>query len=44
VVGKLPGTIKKQVVEFVNANRDTLLAYWNGELSTREMLDALTPV
>jgi hypothetical protein len=44
VLGKLPGKMKKQVVEFVNQNRDTLLGYWNGGLSTREMLDAITPV
>jgi hypothetical protein len=43
VLGELPDEMKSQVIEFVNGNRETLLAYWNGELSTREMLDALKP-
>ena len=40
-LGDLPGKTKKQVVKFVDDNRDTLLRYWNGDLSTREMLDLI---
>ena len=32
VLGELPDEMKSQVIEFVNGNRETLLAYWNGEL------------
>jgi len=41
VLGTLPGEIKKQAVEFVSKNRDTLLHYWNKEIDTAEMLERL---
>lgn len=44
VLGKLPGKVEKQVVKFVNTNRETLLRYWGGQLSTREMLDLIEKV
>jgi hypothetical protein len=44
VLGDLEGKVKKQLVEFVTVNREVLLQYWNGEVSTREMLDGLTEI
>lgn len=44
VLGNLPRRVKRLVVTFVNANRDTLLGHWNGVLSTRETLDLLKGV
>ena len=41
VVGELPDRVKKEVVEFVNKNRDAVLGYWNCELDTKDMLDLL---
>ncbi len=41
VFGELPGEVRRDVVAFVNLNRDVLLAHWRGELSTRETLDRL---
>ncbi len=43
-LGKVPGKTKKQITEFVNTNRDTLLRYWNRQLTTREMLDLIQKV
>ena len=43
-LGDLPGKVKKQIVKFIDRNRDTLLRYWNSELSTREMLDLIQKV
>jgi hypothetical protein len=42
VIGTLPGRLKRQVVAFVDANRDILLRYWRSEISTRVMLEGLT--
>ena len=44
VLGMLPERIERQVVEFVELNRDPLLHHWNGELDARETIDALQPV
>jgi hypothetical protein len=44
VLGSLPGKLRRKVVAFVTLNRDTLLRYWNGELSTREMLAQIQSV
>jgi hypothetical protein len=44
VIGTLPGKVRKEVVEFVNVNREILLRYWNNDASTREMLEGLTRV
>jgi len=44
VIGTLPGELKKQVIDFVNLNREILLQYWRNEVSTREMLDGLTRI
>ena len=44
VIGKLPGAIHKQVLAFVISNKDVLLQHWNGDLSTREMLNQLQKV
>jgi hypothetical protein len=44
ILGELPGKLKKRVIDFVNTNRETLLRYWNGDLSTREMLDLIQKV
>jgi hypothetical protein len=41
---KLPPKIAWAVGRFIEANRFILLRYWNAEISTREMLDALEPV
>jgi hypothetical protein len=44
VLGTISGKIRRKVVAFVNQNRDTLLRYWNGELSTREMVGLIQRV
>jgi translation initiation factor IF-1 len=44
VLGKLPGKIRKQVIQFVEKNRDVLLRHWNGELGSKETLNLLEPV
>lgn len=44
VLGSLPGNIRKQVVQFVEKNRDILLRHWNGELGSKETLNLLEPV
>jgi hypothetical protein len=44
VLGTLPGAIRKDAVAFVELNRETLLAYWNNEIDTSEMIDQLRPV
>ena len=41
VLGTLPGRVRKLALEFVRKNREVLRRYWNNDLSTREMLDAL---
>jgi len=44
VMGSLPGEIERQVVAFVEANREVLLRYWTGEMSTREMIELVQPI
>jgi hypothetical protein len=44
VLGELPGEVVRQAVRFIDKNRDVLLGYWRGEMSTREMLDLLERV
>jgi len=44
VVGNLPDTIRRQVFEFVEKNRDILLRHWNGGLGSRETLDRLNRI
>ena len=41
VLGELPGKVRRQVLAFVSLNLDTLLDYWNNEISTCELLDRL---
>ena len=41
VVAKLPGAIGRQVIEFVQKNRNVLLQHWNGELASKETIDLL---
>jgi len=44
VVGTLPGKVRKMVVRFIARNRAVLLDYWDGRLSSREMLDLIQKV
>jgi hypothetical protein len=44
VLGVLPGKLKKQVIAFVNANREVLLRYWAFEIGTPEMVRLLQRV
>lgn len=44
IIGTLPAKIKKDVIRFVEANRETLLLHWNGELDSKEMLDQIEAV
>jgi hypothetical protein len=44
VLGELPGRVRKQVIQFVEKNRDVLLRHWNGELASKETLDLLERV
>jgi len=39
VVGELPGTVRRQVIEFIERNRKVLLQHWNGERASKETLD-----
>lgn len=41
VLGELPRRTARQLVRFVNENRDILLRHWKGELDTREMFRLL---
>jgi hypothetical protein len=41
VLGKLPRSIKKQVLDFVKKNQDVLIQHWNGELDSKETLDRI---
>jgi hypothetical protein len=38
VLGKLPPKVKKQAIAFVRLNLDALLAHWNGELDSAEVV------
>lgn len=40
----LPGDIKRMVTKFIEANRQVLLQYWEGELSTSELLSRIQKV
>lgn len=42
--GGLPEAVKRQVVEWVERNRDVLLKYWQGEMATNDALDLLVRV
>ena len=44
VIGKLPGLVEVQVVEFVARNRGPLLRHWHGEIDTKEMVDGIERV
>lgn len=44
LVGQLPEPIRSHAVAFVGTNREALLRYWAGEISTPELLDELNPV
>lgn len=44
VLGKLPGKVSRQAVEFVSRNRSVLLRHWAGEIDTKEMSDLLERV
>jgi hypothetical protein len=41
VLGVLPAKVKRDVVRFVNVNRDVLLRHWAGELDSKETLELL---
>ena len=41
VVGDLPSKVREQALGFVSGNREVLLSYWKGEVSTRDMLAGL---
>jgi len=41
VVGELPCTVRRQVIEFVEKNRNALLQHWNGERASKETLNLL---
>lgn len=42
--GKLSPALRKKVFTFITENKDTLLGYWQFNLTTREMLDAIEPI
>lgn len=44
VEGKLPPKALRQLRAWVEANRDTLLAYWEGEMDTLDAMNALVKV
>ena len=44
VIGKLPSTIRRQVIEFVEINRDILVRHWNGGLDSKATLNLLTRI
>jgi hypothetical protein len=44
VLGTPPDKIEREVVRFVNVNRDALLRHWYGETDAKEMLDDLQRV
>lgn len=41
VLGRLPGHIEKQVLRFIELNRDVLLGHWRGELDPGDVLERL---
>lgn len=44
VVGALPAKVKKKVLLFIKKNRSTLLNYWDGKISTREMINGIVKI
>lgn len=44
VLGTLPGHIEKQVLRFIEVNREVLLAHWRGELDPGDVLERLVRV
>lgn len=44
IIGKLPAKISKNAITFVKLNQSILLRYWKNEVSTREMLNAITKI
>jgi hypothetical protein len=44
VLGTLPPDVVKQVVEFVDKNRDALFTYWQGEMATSDVMDLIERV
>ena len=44
VLGKLPGKVQKQVLEFVAKNLDVLLRHWAGDLDSKDTIDLLKRV
>jgi hypothetical protein len=44
VLGTLPGKVKKQVIKFIEKNREALLQHWKGDLDSKETLDLLEKV
>jgi hypothetical protein len=44
VLGSLPAKTARQVVEFVDRNRDVLLQHWNGEIDTGDAIERLKRV
>ncbi|MFI5301052.1 MAG: hypothetical protein ACHREM_23460 [Polyangiales bacterium] len=43
-LGELPSDTEQHVALFVTTNREVLLRYWHGEISTREVLDLIQKV
>ena len=41
VLGTLPPTVQSQMSNFAMRNRDLLIAYWRGELSTASAIECL---
>jgi len=44
ILSPLPGGVSKQVIQFVNLNRELLLGHWNNELDSSETLKLLKRV
>ena len=44
MLGPLPFEVAKDVASFVKENLAVLLSYWDGEISSRDMLDLLEPI
>lgn len=42
--GDLPRDELEQVIAWIRLNEDTIIRYWNDEISTRDMLAAIQPV
>jgi hypothetical protein len=41
---QMPQDVLTKVREYVNLNHDTLLAYWNDEISTSDLISRLRPI